>query len=163
MCKETYQTIFGGDDKCYSNKTSVSEMGRTFELKRPKKSKEIICCIEVDGCLIQDASNKCDYLLIRCENAAFYFVELKGRSDITHGLDQLKSTIKHIQKKLKEYDKQNLKTPKIIPEFHSFIVCRSVPKGANSQINKAKERFRKEMGHTPKVISLKAIEQLPSL
>ena len=162
MCKETYQAIFGGKDECYSNKTSVSEKGRVFELKHPKKSKEIFCCIEVDDCLIQDKSNRCDYLIIRCENAAFHFIELKG-TDIMPGFNQLKTTIQHIQKKFKEYYKKNPKTIKIETEFHSFIVCRGVPKGANSRINRAKEQFRKEMGHIPKVISRKGIHPLSPL
>lgn len=47
--------------------------------------------VTIDGCTIRNGE-RCDYLMIRVEDGAEYFVELKG-SDVTKACQQLKRTV----------------------------------------------------------------------
>lgn len=52
----------------------------------------------VDGALITDG-NKCDYLLINCENKRAYFIEIKG-SDLNHAIDQIDAALTTLRKSI---------------------------------------------------------------
>lgn len=60
-------------------------------------SKKKVCKVKIDGCVIDSQNQrKCDYLIIICELADIYFIELKGR-DLISAVEQLTETIKYFQ------------------------------------------------------------------
>jgi hypothetical protein len=140
MCCKKFQPFIGGEDKCYSNKTSAKE-GQTFSFKL--KSKESFCRIEIDGCVDNSqTSKKCDYLFVRCATNDFYFVELKG-TDISGAYKQLVSSIKTIQPKIDL--KKKPKDKKISLEKENIIgviSLRSVPHPQSIKLRKLKNQFR---------------------
>lgn len=78
-------------EKRHDRIISVSEKGRKFEIRN--NSLKTICVVEVDGCLIDDGRERCDYLfeMGNPELRAVY-VELKG-GDIGKAFKQLAATI----------------------------------------------------------------------
>lgn len=73
----------------------VEENKKKYVLQNPSKQK--ICKIRIDGCVIYSKTQrKCDYLIIVCESEHKYFIELKGR-DLISAVEQLTETIKYFQ------------------------------------------------------------------
>ncbi|NBP68858.1 MAG: hypothetical protein EBR30_20195 [Cytophagia bacterium] len=56
----------------------------------------------VDGCLINDNSAKCDYLLLNCDKSKSYFIELKG-SDLIRAVEQIDRSIDLLEHALADY------------------------------------------------------------
>lgn len=52
----------------------------------------------VDGGLIKEEL-KCDYLLLNCEKASAFFIEIKG-SDLEHAVEQITASINFLKKSL---------------------------------------------------------------
>jgi len=89
----------------------------TFEENKSKLTLENIdqvvsIKILVDGCLINDDSIRCDYMLLAKEME--FFIELKGQ-DLSHAVNQIKATIKRISSNV------NIKNKR------SFIICTRSP------------------------------------
>lgn len=72
----------------------VSECGRRFEIRNPNR--ETINKVKVDGCLIDDHRERCDYLFeIGSACYCAVYVELKG-SDIDKAFNQLIATLGYL-------------------------------------------------------------------
>jgi hypothetical protein len=56
------------------------------------RSLDCLTKYRVDGCLINDAGCKCDYLLLNCSREKSYFIELKG-SDLIKAVEQVDRSI----------------------------------------------------------------------
>jgi hypothetical protein len=83
--------------KCSSNESGAfvtrEQYGRKFIIRN--ESHKTICVIDVDGCLLDDSTEKCDYAFeIDDPFTSVIYVELKG-SDISKALSQLTSTLRH--------------------------------------------------------------------
>jgi hypothetical protein len=65
------------------------------------RSLDQITKYRVDGNLIKEEGEKCDFLLLNCEKKKAYFIELKG-SNILKAIDQITATIDRL--KLQQYD-----------------------------------------------------------
>jgi hypothetical protein len=138
-CCQNLLELFDADTECVSHKLSAEENGRKFRLEIPSKTKEEICRIKVDDCLIaSNDTTKCDYLFRRCEFDETYFVELKGQG-VKHAYKQIKTTLLLLNSKLEE---NNIILPK--NKIFACIVSSKVPKGVNVQ--ELKENFRKNHG-----------------
>ena len=75
-----------------NNPVVVREKKSRYRLENPT-SKEI-CKTRIDNCYINQGK-RCDWLVVDCEAANAYFVELKG-ADFRHAIRQIISTIDHI-------------------------------------------------------------------
>ncbi len=85
--------------------------------------------VEVDGCLINDGREKCDWIIaVDSINKAF-FIELKG-CDVDKAISQLKSTLEHTKSKYQTFDRS------------CFAVTTRVPKHGASMRKKSLEFFR---------------------
>ena len=103
---------------------SVQENGRTFIVENPNRA--TVYKIIIDGCLINDRRERCDYL-VECYTTCNWaiFVELKG-SDIKKAVSQLAKTIGYLSNRHKVYKKA------------CHIVASRVPKaGPATQVLKA--------------------------
>ena len=132
-CSKLIEELKGSDKKdCFSNKTTVSEYGKTFRIEN--KARKNICCVKIDNCLVTSTHTvRCDYMFKVCEENKYLLVELKGRAGIAHAIDQINSTYKIINDILKQ--------PK--EDFIGFIIASQVP-GANQKQRNIIERKRSQ-------------------
>lgn len=81
----------------------VAENGRSFRLHNPQKRQ--IDEVKVDGCLMPDTKERCDYLFAITEpEMCVYYVELKGK-DVIKAVSQINSTIEYTQSRFMNYRK----------------------------------------------------------
>lgn len=75
--------------------------------------------VKIDGGIINDNDQKCDFILFDCEkkNRAGYFIELKG-SDINQALSQIDSTFEKLKQTILDHG---------IEELHARIVVTKMP------------------------------------
>jgi hypothetical protein len=108
------------------------ENGKKFVINN-KKGLYTIKKVKVDGCLIDDERERCDYLFetqrIDDSFLTVYYVELKG-CDIEKAFSQLGSTLKYCNEK-------HCKAKKIC-----YIVASRVPK-AGTKVQNLKVKFTK--------------------
>ena len=120
-----------------NKKIAVSENGRKFTIDNPDR-KEVIK-IKVDGCLIDDDRERCDYLFeviipdtkdkeAKNIETAIY-VELKG-SDIEKAFKQIMATLGYLVDRHRQIDKE------------CFIVASRVPK-ASAKTQELAEKLKK--------------------
>ena len=67
-----------------------------FRVKNPGEiSVEVVT---IDGCVFDDSDSqlRCDYLLFLQNKSIEIYVELKGKNNIKHAVEQIESTIKHV-------------------------------------------------------------------
>jgi hypothetical protein len=80
---------------CDTRKTIVvRDSGNKQEYRVTNDNGKEICKIKVDGCLIKEGE-RCDYLILSCEDKSAFFVELKGH-DLKKAIAQINSSITHI-------------------------------------------------------------------
>lgn len=79
---------------------SVSEEGKTFTLLNNGKKK--VKCIEIDGCVYNEATTKCDYLMVVEDISKAFFIELKG-TDVEKGIQQLYVTVNGLKSHFTDY------------------------------------------------------------
>lgn len=107
---------------------SVQENGMKFTIEN--NSRFDVDQIKVDGCLIEDHLEKCDWAFrIISENKVLY-VELKG-ADIKKAISQLESTINKTDEYFKLYNKE------------CYIVSSRVP-ALDHDLRVSKIRFKKK-------------------
>lgn len=98
--------------------------------------------IQVDGCLIDKAEEKCDWLVVCDTTSRALFIELKG-CDVDKAISQLSNTVKLT----KEFIKTQLK--------ECYVVCTRYPKSSTTmQLRQLK--FYKENNATLSIKSIKA-------
>ena len=78
---------------------SIQEKGKKYLANN--KNEKLVSVSRIDDCLIKDG-NKCDFLLLNCDNKQAYFIELKG-SNLLHAVDQISTSIDRIGGKLSEF------------------------------------------------------------
>lgn len=135
---ERARQVLGSEDKqllnCFISTSSVTEQGTTFSIDNPTDKE--LCCLQVDGCLINDDDSKCDYLFIHQPPTTYSFVELKSKSDVSHAFDQVKRSVEILSKKLK-MEKS---------EIHAFVVTKLTPVGANQHTRTFRAVFQRDLG-----------------
>ncbi|MTJ09394.1 MULTISPECIES: hypothetical protein [unclassified Anabaena] len=86
---------------CDHRKTIVvKDSGNKQEYRVTNKNGKEICKLMVDGCLIKDGE-RCDYLILSCEDKSAFFVELKGH-DLKKAIGQIDSSITKLKNEIKE-------------------------------------------------------------
>jgi len=85
--------------------------------------------IEIDDCVIKEGV-RCDWLILD-ETDTEYFVELKSKHGIKHGIDQLRNSIKILCSNLRD------------PNRMSFLIHRRRP-GYGTKIQTERLRFERE-------------------
>jgi hypothetical protein len=147
MCCTAIQKTFHAEEKCFSKATSASENQRQFQIEPTKGSLATFCRIKVDGCLVSDEKvQKCDFVFKRCDNADFYFVELKG-TDIQTAFNQITKTLEYFQSKIE------LKKPNIF----AFIVASRVRPQQKQNARNLKKEFIRKYGAGLEIKSTKII------
>ena len=87
---------------CDTRKTIVvKDSGNKQEYRVTNENGKEICKIKVDGCLIKDGE-RCDYLILTCEDKSAFFVELKGH-DLQKAIAQVDSSITKLKNEIKEF------------------------------------------------------------
>lgn len=118
---------------------SISEKGKKYIVST---SADTQCCIyHVDGVILGQGCNKCDYLLLIGKNtegeiitSGECFIELKG-GDITHAIEQLEATLNHFGKCKDD----------VIDCRARIVTNGSIPKTSmNSVFEKARVRFLRD-------------------
>ncbi|MTJ18808.1 MULTISPECIES: hypothetical protein [unclassified Dolichospermum] len=120
---------------CDSRKTIVvRDSGNKQEYRVTNNNGKEICKIKVDGCLIKE-SERCDYLILSCEDKSAFFVELKGH-DLQKALSQIDSSINKLMTEIKEF--------KI---YARIVLNRNPTPDINSSIEiKLKKRLKQQNG-----------------
>jgi hypothetical protein len=86
---------------CDTRKTIVvRDSGNKQEYRVTNDNGKEICKIKVDGCLIKEGE-RCDYLILSCEDKSAFFVELKGH-DLQKALSQIDSSINKLKDEIPE-------------------------------------------------------------
>ncbi len=98
--------------------------------------------VQVDGCLINNDNEKCDWILSIESLKRALFIELKG-SDIDKAISQLKSTLRLTKSQFKGYDRE------------CYVVTTRIPKHGPS-VRRKSMAFFKETKSTLSVKNLQA-------
>ncbi|WP_174783731.1 hypothetical protein [Dolichospermum sp. UHCC 0259] len=120
---------------CDTRKTIVvKDSGNKQEYRVTNENGKEICKIKVDGCLIKDGE-RCDYLILSCEDKSAFFVELKGH-DLQKAIAQIDSSINKLMNDIKEF------------KIYARIVLNRTPSpDINSSIEiKLKKRLKQQNG-----------------
>ena len=120
---------------CDTRKTIVvKDSGNKQEYRVTNDNGKEICKIKVDGCLIKEGE-RCDYLILSCEDKSAFFVELKGH-DLQKALSQIDSSINQLMTEIKEF--------KI---YARIVLNRNPTPDINSSIEiKLKKRLKQQNG-----------------
>jgi hypothetical protein len=94
--------------------------------------------VQVDGCLINDHREKCDWIISIDSLNKVLFIELKG-CDVDKAISQLKSTLEHTKSKYQTFERE------------CFAVTTRIPKGGSSVRKKSLDFFK----HTKTTLSIK--------
>ena len=93
--RDALQDIFGGD--CYLDGSSIKEQNRVFSIR--KNSEDQVVGLKVDGCIIENNSERCDGLFFvwrpSVARFAIVLVELKG-TDTNKAASQFASTANYL-------------------------------------------------------------------
>lgn len=122
-------------DYCDSRKTIVvRDSGNSQEYRVTNVSSKEFCKIRVDNCLIREGE-KCDYLILNCQDKLAFFVELKGQ-DLKKALAQINSSISILMDEIQDF------------KIYARIVLNRTPTpDINSSIEiKLKKRLKKHNG-----------------
>ena len=120
----------------------VKEKRSSFQLRNPQRLS--IKKIQVDGCLIDDDRERCDWLLVvGNDNTRALYIELKG-SDIDKAIKQLTATLIYTKSDFVEAKRE------------CFVVSTRVPKYGPS-VHKRALVFYKQNGATLAVKNIRAI------
>ncbi|MBD2614131.1 MAG: hypothetical protein RMY62_011420 [Nostoc sp. ZfuVER08] len=112
----------------------VKDSGNSQEYRVTNSSKKEFCKIRIDGCLIIEGE-KCDYLILDCQDKLAFFVELKGH-DLKKALTQIDSSISRLKDEI-----QNFKI------YGRVVLNRTPTPNINSSIEiKLKKRIKQHNG-----------------
>lgn len=122
----------------------VKECRSSFELANP--SRVPVEKIQVDGCLIDDGSERCDWLFVfktHCDIA--FYVELKG-CDIKKAVSQLGATLAATRERFKNsqitcfavtsrYPSQGPSVQKLVKDFYRKFSVQLIVKNCRKIVN----------------------------
>ncbi|MFN7414725.1 MAG: hypothetical protein ACK5RT_12605 [Dolichospermum sp.] len=86
----------------YRKTIVVRDSGNKQEYRVTNDNGKEICKIKVDGCLIKEGE-RCDYLILACEDKSAFFVELKGH-DLQKAVGQIDSSLTKLITEIKEFN-----------------------------------------------------------
>ncbi len=134
MCNDLFRES-ECNEFCDTRKTIVvKDSGNKQEYRVTNKNGKEICKIKVDGCLIKE-SERCDYLILACEDKSAFFVELKGH-DLKKAIGQIDSSLTNLITEIKEF--------KI---YARIVLNRNPTPDINSSIEiKLKKRLKQQNG-----------------
>ncbi|QJB46433.1 hypothetical protein [Dolichospermum flos-aquae] len=123
---------------CDTRKTIVvRDSGNKQEYRITNKNGKEICKIKVDGCLIKEGE-RCDYLILSCEDKSAFFVELKGH-DLQKALSQIDSSINKLKDEIPELQEFKI--------YARIVLNRNPTPDINSSIEiKLKKRLKQQNG-----------------
>ena len=123
---------------CDNRKTIVvKDSGNKQEYRITNKNGKEICKIKVDGCLIKNGE-RCDYLILACEDKSAFFVELKGH-DLQKALSQIDSSITKVKNEIQEFKEFKI--------YARIVLNRNPTPDINSSIEiKLKKRLKQQNG-----------------
>lgn len=112
----------------------VKDSGNSQEYRITNGSSKEFCKIRVDNCLIREGE-KCDYLILDCQDKLAFFIELKGQ-DLKKAFTQIDSSISILIDEIQDF------------KIYARIVLNRMPSpNINSSIEiKLKKRLRKHNG-----------------
>jgi hypothetical protein len=122
-------------DYCDTRKTIVvRDSGNSQEYRVTNVSSKEFCKIRVDNCLIREGE-KCDYLILNCQDRLAFFVELKGQ-DLKKALVQIDLSISILMHEIQDF------------KIYARIVLNRTPSpNINSSTEiKLKKRLKKHNG-----------------
>jgi hypothetical protein len=97
----------------------VQENRSRFEVQN--SGRESLKKVQVDGCLIDDHIEKCDWIIeVNNQSQRALFIELKG-CDVDKAISQLKSTLVHTQIRYANYAKECFAVTTRIPKHGASI------------------------------------------
>ncbi|NQS97100.1 MAG: hypothetical protein HQ591_01465 [candidate division Zixibacteria bacterium] len=127
----------------------LSEKRSSFKLMNPDKYP--VDVVTIDGCVFEnEPSPRCDYLLFLKEKTIEVYVELKGKRNIEHAVDQIDSTISYMIcakkagiKLIKRvgyiigcrYPQDNLRLKKLVKKIYEKYRCSIKVKNSNFSVN----------------------------
>lgn len=92
----------------------VQENRSRFEVKNSRR--ESLKKVQVDGCLINDHREKCDWIIeVNNQSKRALYIELKG-CDVDKAISQLKSTLIHTRERYTNYAKECFAVTTRIPK-----------------------------------------------
>ena len=123
---------------CDTRKTIVVKDSRNKqEYRVTNDNGKEICKIRVDGCLIKEGE-RCDYLILACEDKTAFFVELKGH-DLQKALSQIDSSITKVKNEIQEFKEFKI--------YARIVLNRNPTPDINSSIEiKLKKRLKQQNG-----------------
>jgi hypothetical protein len=123
---------------CDTRKTIVvRDSGNKQEYRVTNDNGKEICKIKVDGCLIKEGE-RCDYLILSCEDKSAFFVELKGH-DLQKALSQIDSSINKLKDEIPELQEFKI--------YARIVLNRNPTPDINSSIEiKLKKRLKQQNG-----------------
>lgn len=112
----------------------VKDSGNKQEYRITNENAKEICKIRVDGCLIKEGE-RCDYLILSCEDKLAFFVELKGH-DLKKAITQIDSSLTKVIHKIQDF--------KI---YARIVLNRNPTPDINSSVEiKLKKRLKQQNG-----------------
>ncbi|MFO5491372.1 MAG: hypothetical protein ACLBM6_02240 [Cuspidothrix sp.] len=123
---------------CDIRKTIViKDSGNKQEYRVTNENGKEICKIKVDGCLIKDGE-RCDYLILTCEDKSAFFVELKGH-DLQKAIAQVDSSITKLKNEIREFKEFKI--------YARIVLNRTPTPDINSSVEiKLKKRLKQQNG-----------------
>ena len=123
---------------CDTRKTIVVKDSRNKqEYRVTNDNGKEICKIRIDGCLIKEGE-RCDYLILACEDKTAFFVELKGH-DLQKALSQIDSSITKVKNEIQEFKEFKI--------YARIVLNRNPTPDINSSIEiKLKKRLKQQNG-----------------
>ncbi|MEH1765917.1 hypothetical protein [Nostoc sp.] len=122
-------------DYCDTRKTIVvRDSGNSQEYRVTNGSSKEFCKVRIDNCLIREGE-KCDYLILNCQDKLAFFVELKGQ-DLKKALVQIDLSISILMHEIPDF------------KIYARIVLNRTPSpNINSSTEiKLKKRLKKHNG-----------------
>jgi hypothetical protein len=137
MCNEFFQN---NECKEFCDKRTtlvVKDSGNKQEYRVINTNGKEICKIKVDGCFIKEGE-RCDYLILACEDKSAFFVELKGH-DLPKALSQINSSITKLKTEIQEFQEYKI--------YARIVLNRNPTPDINSSIEiKLKKRLKQQNG-----------------
>ncbi|NET72818.1 MAG: hypothetical protein F6K62_18370 [Sphaerospermopsis sp. SIO1G2] len=134
MCTDVFKNSDCKEFCDQREKIVVKDAGNKQEYRVINKQHQEICKIRVDGCLIKEGE-RCDYLILSCEDKSAFFLELKGH-DLQKALQQINSSIDKLGTEVKEFKL-----------YARIVLNRNPTPDINSSIEmKLRKRLKKQNG-----------------
>ena len=106
-----------------TNSCEISCEENDSEIKFTNTDEEGVRVFEVDECAITGDVDKCDWLVID-DSGKEHFIELKSKTKVSHGIDQLGNTIRLMCSDKRNPDRLSFLVHKRSPQYRGKIQIR---------------------------------------